>query len=294
MNKNGNRRHAVILTTILALLLLVGCSSAKTEDVKEELATTAQVEVNEVEQETEAETVAEEVVESAVAEVETETVEEVQYETPEEWVESLQLEEPTIVIWNSQTMENTVLQEDQEYQLKENDKILLTLGGRMNSFNCNPMSVFQSCEPFEQLYLDISLDIVGKQKIDFEFDVNGEMYTKAATFIAISSEKQEMVDWETWATNTDTEDVRLAVWNEITGAQILLENGSKYEIQEGDRFAIADRDSIRFVNTVSGEVSAIECETGSYYEIPAEKGNIAVLVRLEEGEYLYNFWLVEY
>lgn len=294
MNKNGNRRHAVILTTILALLLLVGCSSAKTEDVKEELATTAQVEVNEVEQEAEAETVAEEVVESAVAEVETETVEEVQYETPEEWVESLQLEEPTIVIWNSQTMENTVLQEDQEYQLKENDKILLTLGGRMNSFNCNPMSVFQSCEPFEQLYLDISLDIVGKQKIDFEFDVNGEMYTKAATFIAISSEKQEMVDWETWATNTDTEDVRLAVWNEITGAQILLENGSKYEIQEGDRFAIADRDSIRFVNTVSGEVSAIECETGSYYEIPAEKGNIAVLVRLEEGEYLYNFWLVEY
>lgn len=294
MNKNGNRRHAVILTTILALLLLVGCSSAKTEDVKEELATTAQVEVNEVEQEAEAETVAEEVVESAVAEVETETVEEVQYETPEEWVESLQLEEPTIVIWNSQTMENTVLQEDQEYQLKENDKILLTLGGRMNSFNCNPMSVFQSFEPFEQLYLDISLDIVGKQKIDFEFDVNGEMYTKAATFIAISSEKQEMVDWETWATNTDTEDVRLAVWNEITGAQILLENGSKYEIQEGDRFAIADRDSIRFVNTVSGEVSAIECEMGSYYEIPAEKGNIAVLVRLEEGEYLYNFWLVEY
>ena len=294
MDKNGNRRPAVILTTILALLLLVGCSSAKTEDVKEELATTAQVEVNEVEQEAEAETVAEEVVESAVAEVETETVEEVQYETPEEWVESLQLEEPTIVIWNSQTMENTVLQEDQEYQLKENDKILLTLGGRMNSFNCNPMSVFQSFEPFEQLYLDISLDIVGKQKIDFEFDVNGEMYTKAATFIAISSEKQEMVDWETWATNTDTEDVRLAVWNEITGAQILLENGSKYEIQEGDRFAIADRDSIRFVNTVSGEVSAIECEMGSYYEIPAEKGNIAVLVRLEEGEYLYNFWLVEY
>lgn len=293
MNKNGNRRHAVILTTILALLLLVGCSSAKTEDVKEELATTAQVEVNEVEQEAEAETVAEEVVESAVAEVETETVEEVQYETPEEWVESLQLEEPTIVIWNSQTMENTVLQEDQEYQLKENDKILLTLGGRMNSFNCNPMSVFQSFEPFEQLYLDISLDIVGKQKIDFEFDVNGEMYTKAATFIAISSEKQEMVDWETWATNTDTEDVRLAVWNEITGVQILLENGSKYEIQEGDRFAIADRDSIRFVNTVSGEVSAIECEMGSYYEIPAEKTSVSVIVKDTQEEYICQFWLVE-
>lgn len=293
MKLKRNRKHAVILTTILALLLLAGCSSAKTEEVKEEPATTAQVEINEVEQEAEEETVAEKVVESTIVEVETETVEEVQYETPEEWVESLQLEEPTIVIWNSQTMENTVLQEEQEYQLKENDKILLTLGGRMNSFNCNPMSVFQSFEPFEQLYLDISLDIVGKQKIDFEFDVNGEMYTKAATFIAISSEKQEMVDWETWATNTDTEDVRLAVWNEITGAQILLENGSKYEIQEGDRFAIAARDSIRFVNLASGEISPIESPSGSYYEIPAEKTSVSVIVKDTQEEYICQFWLVE-
>lgn len=76
MKKNG--RYMVILTAFLALLLLAGCSSAKTEEVKEEPATTAQVEINVVEQEAEVETVAEKVAESTVVEVETETVEEVQ------------------------------------------------------------------------------------------------------------------------------------------------------------------------------------------------------------------------
>lgn len=291
MKTKINKRHAVIITSILALLMLAGCSSAKMEDAEAESAVVA--EVSEAIQGAEVtETMVEEVAQFEGAEES--TVENMQYETPEEWVESLQLKNPTIVIWNSETMENSILKDNEEYQLKENDHILLTLGGRMNSFNCNPMDVFKSFEPFEQLYLDISLDIVGKQDIAFEFDVNGEMYTKAATFIAVpSAVETEMVDWETWATNTDTEDVRLAVWNEITGVQILLEDGSKYEIQEGDRFAIAARDSIRFVNVTGGEISPIESSSGSYYEIPAKKSSIAVMVKNAQEEYICQFWLVE-
>ena len=184
-NLSLKRRNLVVVLLAFVLVIssmLAGCSSAKTEEGKD-AATTVQAEISEVEQEifTETAVANTDITEEAI-------VENVQYETPEAWVESLQLEEPSIVIWNSHTMENTVLQENQEYQLKENDHILLTLGGRMNSFNCNPMDVFKSFEPFEQLYLDISLDIVGKQDIAFEFDVNGEMYTKAATFIAAPSD----------------------------------------------------------------------------------------------------------
>lgn len=100
-----NRRHAVILTTILALLLLAGCSSAKTEDVKEESATTAQVEVNEVEQEAEVETVAEEMEESAVAE--TQKVEMVDWET---WAAQADNEDVCVVVWNEKTGTQKILE----------------------------------------------------------------------------------------------------------------------------------------------------------------------------------------
>ena len=91
-----------------------------------------------------------------------------------------------------------------------------------------------------------------------------------------STEAVDMVDWETWATNTETEDIRLAVWNETTGIQELLEQGTRYTIQEGDKFAIAHRDTIEKVNLEQSEIFATEGASGSYYEIPAEQGRIVV------------------
>ena len=91
-----------------------------------------------------------------------------------------------------------------------------------------------------------------------------------------STETVDMVDWETWATNTENEDIRLAVWNETTGTQELLEQGTRYTIQEGDKFAIAHRDTIEKVNLEQAEISATEGASGSYYEIPAEQGRVVV------------------
>jgi len=116
MKLKRNRKHAVILTTILALLMLAGCSSATTEDVKEEVLTTVQAENVEVEKETE------------VQEVEsTEEVVEPQADIPEgidlesdlpgeEWLKSFSstVSEPVVVIYNDVTGRKEVIQQDSE------------------------------------------------------------------------------------------------------------------------------------------------------------------------------------
>lgn len=133
--KNIIRRNNIILLAAM-ISLLSGCSSAKTEEVKEEPATTAQVEVNEVEQEAEVETVAEEVVESAVAEVETETTTEsipepVVYEGIDmesdlsglEWMETFKgiIDEPKIVVFNDSTNKKVIVENEAEVDFALND-----------------------------------------------------------------------------------------------------------------------------------------------------------------------------
>lgn len=205
------------------------------------------------------------------------------------WINGLQLEKPAIVIWNEQTLENSVLEDKQEYQIKEGDRILLVLEGRMDTFQCEPMSAFEGFESYKQLYLDMTLNIAGSQEMSFTFDTDGEMHTLTNTFVKVPEQQFDMVDWETWATSTETEDVRLAVWNEYTGTQVLLENQAKHVIQPGDRFSIAYREEIRFVNTSYGEVFPIECSTGKYYELPTEDNSIAVMIKNENEEYLLQF-----
>ena len=77
----------------------------------------------------------------------------------------------------------------------------------------------------------------------------------------------EMVDWETWATQADNDEVCLVVWNETTGTQEILkpmsENASIYIVQEGDRFAVPRRDNVSYVG--------IGFETDIYWQSENQK-----------------------
>ena len=154
-----NRRYAVILTTILALLMLAGCSSAKTEEVKDEPATIIQAEVSEVEKETEVETVAEEVAEPTVVEVETETVTEtvpepVVYEGIDmesnlpglEWMETFKgiIDEPKIVVFNDSTNKKVIVENGAEVDFAFDDTFAIYAPEKMtvverdtDTFNVN-------------------------------------------------------------------------------------------------------------------------------------------------------------
>jgi len=136
-----NRRYAVVLTTILALVMLAGCSSAKTEETKEETLTTIQAE-NGVEKESEAETVVGEVADSLTAESETETVAEVEpepivYEGIDmestlpgvEWIETFVgiIDEPKFVVFNDGTNKKVIVEDGQKVSFEESDTIAVYL-----------------------------------------------------------------------------------------------------------------------------------------------------------------------
>ena len=99
----------------------------------------------------------------------------------------------------------------------------------------------------------------------------------------------EMVDWETWATQADNDEVCFVVWNEKTGTQKVLEPMPEnvedikkciYTVEEGDRFAVSRRDNILYVE-VNFETKFIwESEEQKYIEIeinPGEQTQISII-----------------
>lgn len=103
----------------------------------------------------------------------------------------------------------------------------------------------------------------------------------------------EMVDWETWATQADHDEVCLVVWNEKMGIQEIIpsvvESKKVYEIKEGDKFAIPYRDNITYVMTEDSNEEYEECkwENSKYIEFSLSVGeivNIYVGYADENGE----------
>lgn len=105
----------------------------------------------------------------------------------------------------------------------------------------------------------------------------------------------EMVDWETWATQADNDEVCLVVWNETTGTQKILEpvleNGSIYTVEEGDRFAVPKRSNIDFV--LIGYDTKLYCglEEKQYIEINLPVGEIMeVHIMCSDKEDAISYW----
>lgn len=105
----------------------------------------------------------------------------------------------------------------------------------------------------------------------------------------------EMVDWETWATQADNDEVCLVVWNETTGTQKILEpvleNGSIYTVEEGDKFAIPKRSNIDFV--LIGYDTKLYCglEEKEYMEFDLPVGEIIeVHIMCSDQKDAISYW----
>ena len=115
----------------------------------------------------------------------------------------------------------------------------------------------------------------------------------------------EMVDWETWATQADNDEVCMVVWNETTGTQKILEprpEGSldlkkySYTVQEGDRIAVPKKNSVVcvYVN-LDTRLGWEYSENEKYMELeinPGEMTQIDVILNTEDNpsrQYLFNY-----
>ena len=109
----------------------------------------------------------------------------------------------------------------------------------------------------------------------------------------------EMVDWETWATQADNDEVCLVVWNETTGTQKILQPTTDekpfiYNVEEGDRFAVPKRDNIMSVSVGFEENFYWQSAEQKYIELEIPVGEKKVIYIACENEewarsYLFNF-----
>lgn len=109
----------------------------------------------------------------------------------------------------------------------------------------------------------------------------------------------EMVDWETWATQADNNEVCLVVWNETTGTQKILQPTTDekpfiYNVEEGDRFAVPKRDNIICVSIGFEENFYWQSAEQKYIELEIPIGEKTVIYITCENEewarsYLFNF-----
>ena len=107
--------------------------------------------------------------------------------------------------------------------------------------------------------------------------------------IETEEETVEMVDWETWAAqeDSDSEDIYMVVWNEELGKQEIIQpvdiTLKAYITEEGDRFAIPYRENIErtFLNDEEIELWP---DGKMYTEVKIEAGTITRVIILIEGE----------
>lgn len=223
----------------------------------------------------------------------TESVEKVRYATAKEWVDSLELEKPTLLIWNEKTLEHCILEMGAEYQLKENDKILLGGVGGMKKFECNPGNIFNGFATSPKGYADILLEIEGRQEVSMALTVKEKEYELTATFIGVSGEiiaEEEIttideidvhsdLPGEEWAASLGIkiEVPFMAVWNDTEGTKKILEDGENYQLKEGDMIFVY-------------------CPEYAYLEmmIPEDDSGMTMPEFIKEATETENGWIVEF
>ncbi len=109
----------------------------------------------------------------------------------------------------------------------------------------------------------------------------------------------EMVDWETWATQADNDEVCMVVWNETTGTQKILQPTTAekpfiYNVEEGDRFAVPRRDNVSYVKIGFETRIYWESENQKYieFELPVGEMKQVYIVcndREKAISYLFNY-----
>lgn len=112
-----------------------------------------------------------------------------------------------------------------------------------------------------------------------------------------TTEPVEMVSWEEWASQPGEEEPHLVVWNEEKGKQLIIEPGSIYTMEDGDKLAVSDlglkvkdEDMSAVVIVRDGETitpNIIVTDYGQYWDIDIPKGESDIVYTFKDQSYCY-------
>lgn len=113
-----------------------------------------------------------------------------------------------------------------------------------------------------------------------------------------TTEPVEMVSWEEWASQPGEEEPHLVVWNEEKGKQLIIEPGSTYNMEDGDKLAVSaslSKENLEKMTSVlvlkdGGDTkqNIVGTDYGQYIDIDIQKeGKNKVAFFFEDKEYGY-------
>ena len=113
-----------------------------------------------------------------------------------------------------------------------------------------------------------------------------------------TAEPVEMVSWEEWASQPSEEEPHFVVWNEEKGKQLIIEPGSTYNMEDGDKLAVSaslSKENLEKMTSVlvlkdGGDTkqNIVGTDYGQYIDIDIQKeGKNKVVFFFEDKEYGY-------
>ena len=102
-----------------------------------------------------------------------------------------------------------------------------------------------------------------------------------------STETVDMVEFELWATQPESDVPCLVVWNEIKGKQEIIQPGEKYITEEGDILAVPYKEGMFPAYVNSTKQTIVDTDYGQYYSIVLEDTWNTLDFTFEEVTYKY-------
>ena len=231
------KRKFVIAIAVMMSLSLVGCgNTTSSEIITENIEETVAEEVVEDSSE-------EEVVTKEIQAEEVEPEEDVK-QTLDEWVDSLNLSEFKYCIWSDSTGKGIVLEDNQVYNFKKGDKILIYKPQNLQIYSMtlpNESSVSRDKKvDINDRYNILNL-VFYNSNIQFQTIIestDGEEYLFNFDLVIDEIESIDELSGEEWLNIIHKKNPEFVVWNNETGTKKEIQNGEEYQLQEGDTIAI--------------------------------------------------------
>lgn len=228
----------IVIVAITAAVMLLG-RSPKEEQVQQSNSVQADtsVETNAKEETSVEKTIQEEV---AAEEVQQQEVK----QTLDEWVNSLEISEIKYCLWNETTSEGIVLENNQDYEMKEGDVILIYKpeGEGIETMTTPENSELNGVDVNDRYNI---LNLKFSREILFHTTITSKSGTEYKFNFALNPVSgREDIDLdgmtgEEWAANYLVSiNPEFVIWNDITGTKKEIENGEEYQFEEGDVIAI--------------------------------------------------------
>lgn len=271
------KRKILIATIVLSMMLgLNACGNSNAKVVESDLQEVKQDVIVENEIETAGENnIIEEITEkeivdsiSKIDETEGEVVTEESL-TAEEWIESLELAEIKLVVWNELEHRGDILEKNQEYELKDGDRILLTTTEFENMY-CEPEGRLNPPKLYSN-YTQIDLLVRGKTEYTLNMTVDGKEIQYIFTLIALSDNinlagdiEKKGIEWMKEMANQISLPT-VVVLNDKTGKRVEIKTEDSYQLERGDCFYILKPTGYIYSDIIAENEALVAVDDSSAY-----------------------------